>query len=141
MGQLALFEGLVVDPAGQSVQVAVVGGQANYVVEDGGFKFHVDAEGVDRQVLRQMGEQIQDHRDVISAGTMKMLGQDDLFTKAAIDASLNSMDASFEQLLSQGLPEGARAYLGMLGFSIVLNYHGDVLEVHNPGLAASDEPE
>ncbi len=135
MSQRALFDGLITDPDGRPVPVAAVGGQAHYVVEDSGFKFHIDAEGVDREVLRLLGEQIQQNRDVVSEGVLKMLGQADLFTKAAVDASLNHLDANFDQLIAQGLPENARAYMGMLGFRIVLNYHGEVLRVEQPGLA------
>src|SRR5574337_1960979 len=97
MSQRALFEGLVVTPEGEPVEVAVVGGSAQYVVPDGGFKFHIEAEGVDREVLRQLGEQIAENKDAVTEGALKMLGQDDLFTKAAIDASLNNMEANFQR--------------------------------------------
>lgn len=140
MSTRALFEGLVSDPNEQSVGVAYVGGIANYVVEDGGFKFHIDAEGVDRQVLTQLREQILANRDAVTEGTLKMLGQEDLFTKAMVDASLNNMDANFAKLIEQGLPEGARQYLGMLGFRVVINYHGDLVRFDQPGIV-SDEDE
>lgn len=140
MSQRALFEGLIVDPNDQPVSVALVGGAAHYVVEDGGFKFHIDAEAVDRRVLKAFGEQIDANRPAVSEQTMKMLGQEDLFTKAAIDASLNHLDDSFTQLIAQGLPEGARQYLGLLGFRIVLNYHGEIERIDQPGVV-SDEGE
>ena len=139
MSQRALFEGLVVTPEGQPVEVAHVGGSAQYVVPEDGFKFHVDAESVDRQVLRQLGEQIADNKDAVTEGALKMLGQDDLFTKAMVDASLNNMDANFAKLIDQGLPENARAYLGMLGFRIVLNYHGEVERIDQPGLPSPED--
>ncbi len=141
MSQRALFEGLVVDPDGNAVPAVVVGGAAQYVVTDGGFKFHIDAEGVDREILRWMGGQITDNRAAVSEGVMKMLGQEDLFTKAAIDASLKNLDTHFDQLIAQGLPENARAYLGMLGFRIVLNYHGEVERIDQPGIATDDGEE
>jgi hypothetical protein len=139
MSQRALFEGLVVTPEGKPVEVAYVGGTAQYVVPDNGFKFHIDAESVDREVLRQMGEQIAENKEAVTEGALKMLGQDDLFTKAAVDASLSNMEANFSRLIAQGLPEGARTYLGMLGFQIVLNYHGEVVQINQPGLAAPDD--
>lgn len=140
MSARALFEGLVSDTNERAVGVAYVGGAANYVVEDGGFKFHVEAEGVDRQVLAQLREQILANRDAVTEGTLKMLGQEDLFTKAMVDASLNNMDANFAKLIEQGLPEGARQYLGMLGFRVVINYHGDLIRFDQPGIV-SDEDE
>ena len=137
MSQRALFEGLVVDRHGRPVGVARIGDEAQYVVEDGGFKFRIPAEGVDRQVLGRLACEISENREAVSRGVMKMLGQEDLFTKAAIDASLKNMDANFNQLIAQGLPENARTYMGMLGFRIVLNYHGEIERVDQP--AAPDD--
>ena len=139
MAARALFEGLVSDPEGKPVEVASVGGEAHYVVTDAGFGFHIPAEPVDRQVLAQLREQILANKDEVTQGAMRMMGQDDLFTKAMIDSSLRNMDEHFTQLLAQGLPQSARAYLGMLGFRIVLNYHGEVLDLQQPGLAAEDD--
>ena len=141
MSQRALFEGLVIDPQGQAVTVAEVGGAAQYVVPDGDFRFHVDAETVDRAVLGRLREQILSNKEAVSEGAMKMLGQEDLFTKALIDSSLNNMEANFSRLIEQGFPEDARAYLGMLGFRIVINYHGEVIRIDEPGLPGSEEDE
>jgi len=132
MSQRALFEGLVVDPEGHPVTVAEVGGAAQYVVSDGNFHFHIDAEGVDRAVLGRLREQILSNKEAVSEGAMKMLGQEDLFTKAMIDSSLNNMEPNFSRLIEQGFPEGARAYLGMLGFRVVINYHGELLRIDEP---------
>lgn len=138
MSKRALFEGLVVDEDGNAVETGLVGDQAQYVVWDAGFKFHIDAESIDRQVLQMLGGQIAENKGAVSEGVMKMLGQEDLFTKAAIDYSLNHMDKSFDQVIANGLPENARAYLGMLGFRIVINYHGELVRVEQPGLASDD---
>jgi len=139
MSRKALFEGLVVTPEGQAVTTAQVGDTAQYVVSDGGFDFHIDAEGVDRQVLRFLSDQISQNKEAVTQGTLKMLGQDDLFTKAMIDASLNHMDDNFSKLIEQGMPLSAREYLGMLGFRVLLNYHGEVLGVQQPGVAAPED--
>lgn len=141
MSTRALFEGLISDSDGRPVAVAVVGGSAQYVVEDGGFKFHIDAEGVDRQVLQLLGQQITDNRQAVSEGVLKMMGQEDLFTKAAVDASLNNLDTQFNQLIAQGLPEQARAFMGMMGFRVVLNYHGEVVRVDQPHAPTTDDDE
>jgi hypothetical protein len=141
MSRRALFEGLVVDTEDQPVGNAAVGDEAQYVVMEGGFKFHVPAEQVDRQVLALLREQIVANKEAVTEGAMRMMGQEDLFTKAMIDSSLNNMDEHFTRLIEQGLPESARAYLGMLGFRIVLNYHGEVVRFDQPGLAAGPEEE
>ncbi len=69
---------------------------------------------------------------MISAETMKALGQEDIFTKAAIETSLKNLDQQFAQVLERGLPEEARAWMGMLGFQIRIDIHGHVLEVRQP---------
>ena len=139
MSKRALFEGLISDPDGKPVEVGFVGGQAQYVVDDGGFHFHVPAEGVDRQVLGMLREQILANQDAVTQGAMQMLGKDDLFTKAMIDTSLKNMDEHFTRLIESGLPAEARAYLGMLGFRIVLNYHGEIVGIAQPGGPGGEE--
>lgn len=137
MARQALFAGLVIEDDGQPVEVTMVGNEAFYVVDDDGFKRHISSEYVDRQVITHLLEMIQGHEEIIAEGTMKMLGQDDIFTKAMIETSLKNVDAQFEQLLEAGLPEDSRAYLGMLGFRVVIDYHGDVVRVEQP--SASDD--
>jgi hypothetical protein len=139
MSKRALFEGLIADTDGKPVGVAMVGGAAQYVVDDSGFHFHVPAERVDREVLTLLRQQIMANQDAVTQGAMQMLGKDDLFTKAMIDSSLKNMDEHFTRLIENGLPAEARAYLGMLGFRIVLNYHGEVVGVEQPGTAGPEE--
>lgn len=134
----ALFSGLVVDELDRPVDVTMVGDEPFYVVDDGGFRRHVEGRFVDRQVLEQMRAMIQGNEELISEGTMKMLGQEDIFTKAMIEHSLRNVDEQFDQLIAQGLPEEARAWLGMMGFRVVIDVHGNVVRVEQPG--APEEP-
>lgn len=133
-----LFAGLVVDEDDQPVDVAYVGEEPCYVVNDRGFRRHIPSEQVDRQVLEIMRRQIQGHEDLISEQTAKMLGQEDPFSKALIETQLRNIEKQFEQLLQTGIPEEGRAYLGMMGFKVVINLHGEVIRVDQPA-AASDE--
>ena len=128
----ALFEGLVKDSNGALLPVAYVGQEPTYVLIEDGFKYHVDARKVDLQVLNIFREQILEHKDLVSSAVLKLIGQDDLFTKAAVDAQLRSLDQHFERLLEAGIPESARQYLGMLGFSITIDRHGDVVDLTMP---------
>lgn len=128
-----LFAGLVVDENDRPVESAVVGDEPCYVIDDAGFRRHIPAAQVDRQVLQQMQNLIKGSEDLISEQTAKMLGQEDVFTVAAIEQQLKNMDKQFDVLMQQGLPEDARAYLGMMGFKVVINYHGEVLRVEQPG--------
>jgi hypothetical protein len=42
--------------------------------------------------------------------------------------------------LTQGIPDDARQMLGMMGFRVVVNYHGEVLKIEQPSVADdSDE--
>ena len=93
-----------------------------------------DAEDVDRQVLEKMDEMIEGHEEFISEQAAKMLGQEDIFSVAVLANQLKQMDQQFDAVLQTGIPEEGRAYLGMMGFKITINLHGEVLEIHQPGL-------
>ena len=128
MGSKGVFEGLVFDESGRSLGVTMVGGEAQYVIDDDGFLRHIDAASVDRQVLAVIQEQINNNKDIVEEGMMRMLDNYDLFTKAAIDASIKNMD----QVLERGIPEDARLWLGMMGFRVVVNVHGEVVKLDMP---------
>ncbi|HET6821011.1 MAG TPA: hypothetical protein VFH34_00105, partial [Anaerolineales bacterium] len=93
------------------------------------------SEQVDRQVLDQMAEMMKGSEDFLSEQTAKMLGQEDVFTKAAIQQQLKNIDKQFDHLLQLGLPEDVRNYLGMMGFKIIINVHGQIVRVEQPGIA------
>ena len=134
-----LFTGLVYDENDQLVGTAVVGQDPCYVVDDAGFKRHIPAENVDRQVLNKMKELIEGHEEIISEQAINMLGQDDIFTRAVFLEQLKNIDRQFDELIEAGIPEEGRAYMGMTGFKVIINHHGDVLEVEQPGVIAEDE--
>ena len=133
-----LFAGLVFDENNRPAETAYVGDEPCYVVDDAGFRRHIPSEQVDRQVLSQMQELIKGSENLVSEQAAKMLGQDDLFSVAAIATQLKNMDKQFDNMLQVGLPEDARAYLGMLGFKIIINVHGDVIRVEQPGAISDD---
>ena len=58
MARQAMFDGLIVDEFENPVAMAVIGGEAQYVVDDDGFHRHIDAEYVDRQILVFFIEQL-----------------------------------------------------------------------------------
>ncbi|HSF82162.1 MAG TPA: hypothetical protein VLA49_13050 [Anaerolineales bacterium] len=141
MSNKALFEGLVVDEFGNAVDVTYVGDEPCYVVEDNGFRRHIPAEQVDRQVLDAMKELIEGHEDIISEQTAKMLGQDDIFSMAMIANQLKQIDQQFDKLFEIGIPAETRAYMGMIGFKVRINLHGEVLEVEQPGMVDPGDSE
>jgi hypothetical protein len=139
MANQPLFQGLIFDENDQPVGVTVVGNEPCYVVDDAGFHRHIPAESVDRQVLMMMGKMIEGHEDELAEQTAKMLGQDDIFSKALIENQLKNMEQQFEAVLKTGIPEEGRAYMGMMGFRVKINIHGEVLEVNQPGTIAPED--
>jgi hypothetical protein len=139
MARQPLFAGLIVDENEAPVDVAFVGDEPCYVVNDSGFLRHIPSEEVDRQVLENMLEMIEGHENIISEQAAKMLGQEDIFTKAMIENQLKQMDKQFDSLLNTGIPEEGRAYMGMMGFRIKINLHGEVVEINQPGMVDPDD--
>ncbi len=134
-----LFTGLVYDENDQIVETTHVGEEPCYVVDDDGFKRHIPSEQVDRQVLNKMYEMIKGHEEFISEQAVSMLGQDDIFSRAIFIEQLKNINNQFDQLIKTGFPEDSRTYMGMTGFKVIINHHGDVIEVEQPGLIADDE--
>ena len=136
-----MFAGLVIDEAGQPVGTALIGSDPCYVVDDAGFRRHIPAEQIDRAVLVQMAEMMKGSEDLLSEQAAKMLGQDDPFSKAMIEKQLRNIDQQFDALMQSGIPEDMRAYLGMMGFKVIINVHGEVLRVEQPGAATDEDGE
>jgi hypothetical protein len=141
MARQPLFAGLVIDEFGNVAESALIGDEPCYVVDDAGFRRHIPAEQVDRQVLGQITESMKGSEEFLSEQTAKMLGQEDIFSKAMIEQQLKNIDKQFEQLMQTGIPEDMRAYLGMTGFRIIINVHGDVIRVEQPGIASDEGDE
>jgi len=132
MPRQPLFAGLVVDENDHPVGTAYVGGEPCYVVDDGGFLRHIPSEQVDRQVLEKMRAQISGNEGMLSDAAAKMLGTEDIFSKAILEQQLKNIDQQFEALLEAGIPEDGRAYIGMMGFKVVINVHGEVVRLEQP---------
>ena len=141
MPRQPLFAGLVFDELDRLADTAYVGDEPCYVVDDDGFRRHIPSAQVDRAVLAQIAELMKGSEDLISEQTAKMLGQEDVFTKAAIEQQLKNIDKQFDQLIQTGIPEDMRAYMGMTGFKIIINMHGEVLRVEQPGTTGGVEGE
>lgn len=137
MARQALFEGLVYDEYDNLLPTAAVGADAQYVVDDNGFRRHVDAETVDRQVLAFFLSQLEQNKDLAVEQALTMMGQDDLMTKAAVEASLRNIN--MDQIIAMGMPAQAREMMGFLGFRIIINVHGEIVRLDQP--AAPEDPD
>jgi hypothetical protein len=81
---------------------------------------------------------IEGHEDLIGDQTAKMLGQDDIFSRAMIEKQIRNIDQQFTALFETGIPEEVRAYMGMAGLRIKINVHGDIIEITQPGMIDPD---
>jgi hypothetical protein len=139
LARAPLFAGLVFDENDQPAETAYVGDEPCYVVNDAGFRRHIPSEQVDCQVLQVMKDLIQGSEGLLAEQAAKMLGQDDIFSKAMLETQLKNIENQFDQVLDAGIPEEGRAYLGMTGFRITINVHGEVLNVNQPGIASEGD--
>lgn len=138
MNSEPLFKGLVFDENDQPVSTATIGEEPCYVVNDSGFLRHIPSRDVDLKVIDSLKGQITGNEELIADQTAKMLGQEDLFTHAIIQNQLKNLDQHFDQLFETGIPEEARLYLGMTGFKVVIDVHGELMRLEQPSAPAQD---
>ncbi|MHB0857317.1 MAG: hypothetical protein ACYC5M_07075 [Anaerolineae bacterium] len=124
----ALFPGLIYNELGEPAEVAYIGGVAHYAIPDMGFLRHVEAYQVDNAVIAALKTQITSMQDEVVRGMLQVLGKDDLFTKAAIDASIRNLDKNIRQSsTNQWVP-----WLKLFGFRVVVNVHGEIVNILYP---------
>ncbi|MGB9593783.1 MAG: hypothetical protein ACPL7R_06580 [Anaerolineae bacterium] len=139
MTKKPLFENLIYNEEGEPVGVAYVGDEPCYTIPEYGFLRHVPARDVDQQILARLRDEILRHRDLVTPQILELLGRDDLFTKAAVDATLQNLDKQVDQMMEFGLPEEARLYLGMMGFRATVNVHGELVDLTLPAQELPEE--
>ena len=135
MERQALFAGLVYNELGEPAEVVYIGGVAHYAIPDGNFRRHVEAYYVDNAVLARLKEQITSMQDEVVRSMLEMLGKKDLFTKAAIDAAIKNL----EQNVRQSDPDQWLPWLRLFGFRVVVDVHGNIVEVIYPTQPVEDE--
>jgi hypothetical protein len=139
MPRQALFAGLIIDEYDRPLGTAYVGDEPCYVIDDAGFHRHIPAETIDRQILQTMTGQMRGNEELVAKQAAKMLGQDDIFSLAMLENQLKNIEQQLDQVMQAGIPEEGRAYLGMLGFRVRVNYHGEIIAIEQPGAIDSDE--
>jgi len=131
----ALFAGLVYNEKGEPAELRYIGGVAHYAIPDDGFMRHVEASAIDSAVLGMIKEQITSMQEEVVRGMLAMIGKDDIFTKAAIDASIRNLESNVRHSdPNQWLP-----WLRLLGFRIVVNVHGEVVQLIYPEQPSGDD--
>jgi len=139
MTRMPLFNGLVFDENDKMVASGSIGSEPCYIIDDAGFKHHIPSGQIDLEILSKLGEQIKGNEELIADQAAKISGQDDLFSHAIIENQLKNMDKQFQLLLQTGLPEDTKAYLGMMGFKVIIDIHGTIIDIIQPGRAANDD--
>jgi hypothetical protein len=134
MPRKPLFHGLVFeDVSGEPAQVSLVGDEPCYVIDDAGFHRHIPAEQIDRQVLAFMKNQIEGNEGLLIDQTAKMVGAEDIFSRAMLENQFKNLDKQFDILIQNGIPEEGLAYMGMMGFRIYVDLHGELVRIEQPG--------
>lgn len=124
----ASFAGLVKDAAGRAVPVKRIGTRDFYVVTEDGFDYHIEADKVDAAVWARLKASFQQLKGDLLPKALEAMGQGDPFTVAAYEAAIDKIGQPGSATM---LPEH-RDLLAMIGFHIVIDYHGDVQEVRMP---------
>jgi len=135
----AIFEGLVFDEDGNSVETRIIGKETFYVVNDDGFLRHIPSLDVDRQIFAILKTQFEENKDQIIEQTAKLLGQDDPFSQAVLANQFDNLDDQFSMLQKVGIPENDRMYMGMTGFKAVIDLHGNLVELLQPSREAGED--
>jgi hypothetical protein len=97
---------------------------------------HVEAEYVDRQIVAAIQERILAMRDVVTEGMIQLLGEEDLFTRPAIEHAIENMDRVFEA--EDVDVDELRTALWMTGFRATVDVHGDLVHLELPGLEGGE---
>jgi len=126
-----LFTDLVFNEEGERAETASIGGEPFYAVPDDGFLRHVEAEYVDRQIVKALQEHLRGMKHLVTEGVIQMLGEETLFTRPSIEHAIENMD----RILEPGAVDAdqLRTALWMAGFRAVIDVHGDLVRLEVPG--------
>ena len=139
MANKAFFEGLVYDENDNLIQTAAVGNEAFYIVDDYGFKRHIEARDVDEKIIRLFTDQINGNEEYLANAAAQMTGKTDLFSMAMFKNQLLNIDKEIDVMFRQGPPPGLAEFLGMSGFKVNIDMHGNITHVNMPAIANDSE--
>ncbi len=140
MANKAFFTGLIYDENENLIESVTIGNEAFYVVDDCGFKRHIDSREVDEKIVRLFTDQINGNEEYLANAAANMTGKNDLFSMVMFKNSLMNIDKEIEAMFRQGPPPGLAEFLGMSGFRVNIDIHGNITNVNMPSTPA-DDPE
>ena len=132
MATKAFFTGLIYDEDNNLIEAVTIGNESFYVVDDCGFKRHIEARDVDEKIIRLFTDQIGGNEEYLANAAANMTGKTDLFSMAMFKSQLKNIDKEVENLLRQGPPPGLTDMLGMTGFRVTIDMHGNIVNVNMP---------
>ena len=140
MATYAFFKGLVYDENNNLIETATIGDESFYIVDDYGFKRHIESREVDEKIFRLFTDQIDGNEEYLANSAAQMTGKTDLFSMAMFKNQLQNVDKEIDNMLKQAPPPGLVEFLGMAGFKINIDIHGDITQVNMPTISEdSDE--
>ena len=140
MATYAFFKGLVYDENNNLIETATIGDESFYIVDDYGFKRHIESREVDEKIFRLFTDQIDGNEEYLANAAAQMTGKTDLFSMAMFKNQLQNVDKEIDNMLKQAPPPGLVEFLGMAGFKINIDIHGDITQVNMPTISEdSDE--
>jgi len=128
MARVAMFAELIYDENDNPLAIGWVGSDACYLYDDAGFVRHLDAEEIDRKILQFFKDQVMENKEMAIRSMLELVGKDDIFTKTALEFQLEHMDENVDQ----ALPPQAREMLHSMGFRIIIDAQGNLLDIRMP---------
>ncbi len=138
MANQAFFKGLVFDENNEMLETVQIGNEAFYIFDDAGFKRHIDSQEVDEKIVRLFTDQISGKEDFLANEAANMLGKTDLFSMAMLKNQLKNIDREIDAMFRQGPPPGLAEYMGMNGFKVNIDMHGNIVNVNMPTAPESE---
>jgi hypothetical protein len=81
-------------------------------------------------VLQFFKDQVMENKDMAIRGMLELMGKDDIFTKTALEYQIAHMDENVDQMLQ---PQ-ARELLKSMGFRIIIDAQGTLLDIQMPDI-------
>ena len=139
MANYAFFKGLVYDVNNNLIETVTIGDESFYIVDDYGFKRHIESREVDEKIFRLFTDQIDGNEEYLANAAAQMTGKTDLFSMAMFKNQLQNLDKEIDNMLKQAPPPGLVEFLGMAGFKVNIDIHGDITQVNMPTISEDSE--
>ena len=73
-------------------------------------------------------------KETVIRSMLQMMGKDDIFTKTALEYQIAHMDENVDQMI----PPQGRELLRSLGFKIIIDVQGNLVDIETPDITDLD---